>query len=192
MLALTGSIWLEIIRNSKAQGDYKHNFASLSVKKKVWAGKEIRGRLSILSVWPDPQVCIRWNHTPIRIPSEMSIRSIVLIFQVADLYCCLPQIWHFELFLFIREHALHASKCLSSVHMLLTCHKTDSHCCVPEEAAELDLLRSTKPTVTISHAIHHCGSQLSQVPPKPTVHLTTNKPFQTILKVTAYRYFLIK
>lgn len=90
MLALTGSIWLEIIRNSKAQGDYKHNFASLSVKKKVWAGKEIRGRLSILSVWPDPQVCIRWNHTPIRIPSEMSIRSIVLIFQVADLYCCLP------------------------------------------------------------------------------------------------------
>lgn len=93
MLALAGSIWLEISRNSKAQGDYKHNFASLSVKKKkkkVQAGKEIRGRLSILSVWLDPQVCIRWNHTPIRIPSEMSIQSIVLIFQVADLYCCLP------------------------------------------------------------------------------------------------------
>lgn len=91
VLALAGSIWLEISRNSKAQGDYKHNFASLSVKKKkVQAGKEIRERLSILSVWLDPQVCIRWNHTPIRILSEMSIQSIVLIFQVADLYCCLP------------------------------------------------------------------------------------------------------
>lgn len=38
VLALAGSIWLEISRNSKAQGDYKHNFASLSVKKKKGSG----------------------------------------------------------------------------------------------------------------------------------------------------------
>lgn len=94
------------------------------------------GLTSLHLLEPQPHQNSLWNVSMMHSTNFSSCWPLLL----PESYIC-----HFEWYLFIQEHALYTSPCLSSIHTPLTCHKKDSHC--------VNHLRSMKPMVINAHAI---------------------------------------